>query len=72
MVGFSGIRLRFDGKASVHWTESHETGSGDNRRTETVHYSASEKYFNQDVLLYGICKFSCCCVFFSFFLYPVL
>ncbi|XP_046337202.1 arrestin domain-containing protein 3-like [Haliotis rufescens] len=48
-----GIRLRFEGKAYVHWTERHTTGSGDNRRTETRHYSAREQYFNQDILLAG-------------------
>ncbi|CAG5135197.1 unnamed protein product [Candidula unifasciata] len=49
-----GITLRFEGKAYVHWTEQHSTGSGKNRRTVTRHYSASEVYFNQDSLLFGI------------------
>ncbi|BFZ02476.1 hypothetical protein BsWGS_05515 [Bradybaena similaris] len=48
-----GITLRFEGKAYVHWSESHSTGSGRNRRTTTRHYSASEVYFNQDSLLFG-------------------
>ena len=47
-----GIQLTFEGKAYVHWTERH--GSGKNRRTR--HYSATEIYFNQDVLLHGICN----------------
>ncbi|KAK7473577.1 hypothetical protein BaRGS_00035180 [Batillaria attramentaria] len=50
----NGIRLRFEGKAYVHWTERHSTGSGKNRRTTTRHYSATEQYFNQDVLMFGI------------------
>ena len=53
-----GIKLSFEGKADVHWTETEETGTGDNRETRTVTYSASEKYFDQDVLLHGICKYS--------------
>ncbi|XP_076472508.1 arrestin domain-containing protein 3-like [Babylonia areolata] len=53
-MSMRGVRLRFEGKAYVHWTEQHSTGSGKDRRTETRHYSASEAYFNQDVLLYGI------------------
>ncbi|KAL5005445.1 hypothetical protein ScPMuIL_018901 [Solemya velum] len=47
------IRLKFEGKAYVHWTEQHHTGSGKNRRTRTVHYSANEYYFNTTVPLYG-------------------
>ncbi|XP_059165745.1 arrestin domain-containing protein 17-like [Physella acuta] len=49
-----GIRLKFEGKAYVHWSETHSTGSGKNRRTTTRHYSASERYFDQEVLLFGI------------------
>ncbi|XP_046574479.1 arrestin domain-containing protein 3-like [Haliotis rubra] len=40
-----GIRLRFEGKAKVEWTE----GSGDNEKD----YSAKEKYFKDDILLDG-------------------
>ena len=32
-------------------TESHTTGSGKNRRTRTVHYSAEETYFNSPIIL---------------------
>ncbi|KAL8602260.1 hypothetical protein ACOMHN_022773 [Nucella lapillus] len=53
-MSMRGIRLRFEGKAYVHWTEQHSSGSGKNQRTTTRHYSATESYFNQDVLLYGI------------------
>ena len=53
-----GVRLKFEGKAYVHWTEQHSTGSGKHRRTTTRHYSASENYFNQEVLLYGICEYT--------------
>lgn len=49
----SGVKLEFNGKARVHWTERHSTGSGKNRRTETRHYSATEQYFNFEVLLFG-------------------
>ncbi|CAL1533646.1 unnamed protein product [Lymnaea stagnalis] len=49
-----GIKLNFEGKAYVHWTESQSTGSGKNRTTTTRHYSATEKYFDQDVLLFGM------------------
>ncbi|KAK0043382.1 arrestin domain-containing protein 3 [Biomphalaria pfeifferi] len=49
-----GIRLKFEGKAYVHWSERHTTGTGDNRRTTTRHYSAHEKYFEQEFLLFGI------------------
>ncbi|XP_046337176.2 arrestin domain-containing protein 2-like isoform X1 [Haliotis rufescens] len=48
-----GIHLQFEGSAYVHWTERHTTGSGDNRHTETYHYSAEEQYFHQDILLAG-------------------
>ncbi|GFR67350.1 arrestin domain-containing protein 3 [Elysia marginata] len=49
-----GIHLTFEGKAQVHWTETESTGTGENSETRTVSYSASEKYFDQDVLLHGI------------------
>jgi hypothetical protein len=39
------IRLKFEGAANVQWTEN--SGSGDNRRSDT--YSSSELYFNQVV-----------------------
>lgn len=48
-----GVRLKFSGRAYVHWTEQHSTGSGKNRRTETRHYSATEQYFNFELLLFG-------------------
>ncbi|KAK3775100.1 hypothetical protein RRG08_048310 [Elysia crispata] len=49
-----GIQLKFEGIARVSWTETEETGSGDNRETRSVTYSASEKYFDQEVLLHGV------------------
>ncbi|WAR01022.1 ARRD3-like protein [Mya arenaria] len=49
----TGVRLQFLGHARVHWTETHQTGSGKNRRTETRHYSSSETYFNFELLLFG-------------------
>lgn len=48
-----GIKLQFLGSARVHWTETHSTGSGKTRRTETRHYSATETYFNFEILLFG-------------------
>ena len=48
-----GIYLTLVGRAYVHWSESHSTGSGQNRRTHTVHYSAEEPYFNFRVNLWG-------------------
>lgn len=48
-----GIELECLGRAYVHWTEQHSTGSGKNRRTETRHYSAMEHYFNFDLLIFG-------------------
>ncbi|XP_041373505.1 arrestin domain-containing protein 3-like [Gigantopelta aegis] len=48
-----GIRLKFKGHARVHWSETHSTGSGKNRRTHTKHYSASEDYFDSEILLFG-------------------
>ena len=44
-MSMRGIILNFEGKAYVHWS----TG-GKNKR----HYRATEKYFDQDVLLFGI------------------
>ena len=41
-----GISITFSGKAFVHWSERRTTGSGDNRRTETVHYSDTQTIFN--------------------------
>ncbi|XP_065905136.1 arrestin domain-containing protein 3-like [Dysidea avara] len=41
-----GISIVLSGLAYVHWTEQRTTGSGDNRRTETVHYSDSETILN--------------------------
>ncbi|XP_056022792.1 arrestin domain-containing protein 3-like [Ostrea edulis] len=43
------IRLAFEGKAYVHWSERH--GSGKHRRT--VHYRATEYYFNNVVIVFG-------------------
>ncbi len=32
--------MELEGKARVHWTEQHTTGTGDNRHTETRHYTS--------------------------------
>jgi len=51
------VRVKFLGRAYCHWTESHShtTGTGNNRRThnETIHYEASEVYFDFSVVLWG-------------------
>ncbi|XP_025076865.1 arrestin domain-containing protein 3-like isoform X2 [Pomacea canaliculata] len=47
-MSMRGIRLKFEGKAYVHWTESKSSGSG------SKSYTATEKYFEQEVLLFGI------------------
>ena len=41
-----GISIKLSGTAYVHWTERRTTGSGDDRRTETVHYSDTQIIFN--------------------------
>nr|XP_002129778.1 arrestin domain-containing protein 3-like [Ciona intestinalis] len=43
------VKIKFVGKANVHWSESR--GSGKNRRT--VHYRSSETYFEQTSYVYG-------------------
>ena len=40
------MELTFHGGARVHWTERRTTGTGKNRRTHTVHYTATETFFN--------------------------
>lgn len=52
-MNMRGVKLEFMGSARVHWTETHSTGSGKTRRTETRHYSATEIYFNFEMLLFG-------------------
>ena len=48
-----GIYLTLVGRAYVHWTERHTSGTGDNQQTTTVHYRAEEPYFNFRVNLWG-------------------
>ena len=47
------IQVRLYGHAHVHWTETRTTGSGDNRRTETVSYTANETYVDQVASLWS-------------------
>ncbi|XP_077969659.1 arrestin domain-containing protein 2-like [Styela clava] len=47
------IKIKFVGRAYVHWSETHTTGSGENQRTETRHYSATENLFEQTVIVHG-------------------
>ena len=48
-----GIYLTLVGRAYVHWSETHSSGTGQNRRTTTVHYREEEPYFNLRVNLWG-------------------
>ena len=41
------IQVRLYGHAHVHWTERHTTGTGNNRRTETISYTSNEIYVDQ-------------------------
>lgn len=47
------IGVSLQGKGRVHWTESHTTGTGDNRRTETRSYSDNETYADLLVVVWG-------------------
>jgi hypothetical protein len=47
------VAVHLEGKGSVHWTESHSTGTGDDRRTETRHYSANETYADLSIVVWG-------------------
>ena len=41
---YNQILIHFSGRSYVHWTETHSTGTGEHRRTETRHYTSSEAY----------------------------
>lgn len=56
IIWFSGITLRFKGQGDVKWSETTQTGIGDNSQTQTDYFSAKEVYLNQDSLLFGNCK----------------
>ena len=47
------IQVRLYGHAHVHWTESRTTGTGENRRTETISYTANETYVEQTAVLWN-------------------
>ena len=47
------VAVHLEGKGRVHWTESHTTGTGDDQRTETRHYSANETYADLLVVVWG-------------------
>ena len=47
------VAVHLEGKGRVHWTESHTTGTGDDQRTETRHYSANETYADLSVVVWG-------------------
>ncbi|XP_066959876.1 arrestin domain-containing protein 1-like [Macrobrachium rosenbergii] len=48
-----GIEVEFKGYGKVHWTERHTTGTGDNRRTETRHYTSNEVYYKNKYYVWG-------------------
>ena len=48
------LEIVLSGNAYVHWSEEKTTGTGDNKRTETVHYSAADQFFeDMTVHLWG-------------------
>ena len=49
----SGIEVEFKGYGKVHWTERKTTGTGDDRKTETHHYTSQEKYYEMDYWVWG-------------------
>lgn len=48
-----GIEVEFKGYAKVHWTERKTTGTGDDRKTETRHYTSQEKYYEMNYWVWG-------------------
>ena len=46
------IQVQLYGHAHVHWTETHTTGVGNNRRTETINFTANETYVEQTAVLW--------------------
>jgi len=48
-----GVRVEIKGESKVHWTERRTRGTGENRRTETVHHRSNEIYVNHRVYLVG-------------------
>ena len=47
------VAVSLEGKGNVHWSESHTTGTGDNRHTETRYYSDNETYVDLLVVVWG-------------------
>ncbi|KDO28330.1 hypothetical protein SPRG_06569 [Saprolegnia parasitica CBS 223.65] len=41
------------GKEKVHWSETHDVGSGDDRRSVTRTFSSSHRFLNQAIVLYS-------------------
>ena len=48
-----GVRIKLQGKGYCHWTERHSRGTGENRRTETVHYTGKETIVDLVQVLFG-------------------
>ena len=47
------VSVSLEGKGKVHWSETYTTGTGDNRRTHTRHYSANETFADLTVIVWG-------------------
>ncbi|CAL4071928.1 unnamed protein product, partial [Meganyctiphanes norvegica] len=47
------INIKFKGFSKVHWTEQETRGTGDDRKTETVHYDSHEEYYKAKYCLWG-------------------
>ncbi|XP_042206224.1 arrestin domain-containing protein 3-like isoform X2 [Homarus americanus] len=48
-----GIEVKFRGFGKVHWTERRTSGSGDDRKTETRHYTSHESYYEMNYWVLG-------------------
>nr|XP_045584934.1 arrestin domain-containing protein 17-like isoform X2 [Procambarus clarkii]XP_045584935.1 arrestin domain-containing protein 17-like isoform X2 [Procambarus clarkii] len=48
-----GIEVKFKGLGKVHWTERRTTGTGDDRKTETRHYTSHETYYEMAYWVWG-------------------
>lgn len=50
---FKYIEVTLHGQGHVHWTETRTTGTGENRRTETISYTSNETYVQQKSVLWN-------------------
>ena len=47
------IQVQLYGHAHTHWTETRTSGTGENRRTETISYTGNETYVEQTAVLWN-------------------